>query len=85
MAWLAKKLGTDDFEELVGKLPENAIGSHTVVSSSMRPIMDAFENTKRQFVCLGNPAESFIALPHPLSMEDDPARSIVGGELRITE
>jgi hypothetical protein len=85
MTWLERRLGTSDFESLGGKSPENAIGSHTVLEKEMPRIMAVFQDIKHQFKGLGYPEENWITLPRPLNQEHDPARSIIDGELRITE
>lgn len=85
MTWLERRLGTPDFERLVEELPENAIGSHTTFGEGMQRIMTAFQSIKHQFKGLGNPEASWIVLPQPLHQQNDPARSIIDGELRITE
>jgi hypothetical protein len=85
MIWLERRLGPEDFKSLVGESPEDAIGSHIVFGSEMQKIMTAFQNIKHQFKGLGHPEESWIILPQPLNQQHDPARSIVNGELRITE
>jgi hypothetical protein len=85
MIWLERRLGPEDFKSLVGKSPEDAIGSHIVFEGEMQKIMTTFQDIKHQFEGLGYPEESWITLPQPLNKEHDPARSIVNGELRITE
>jgi hypothetical protein len=85
MAWLEKMLGPSDFEELVGELFAKAIGSHNVIEPKVQQIMLDFQTIKHEFKGLGEPAEGFIGLPWPLSTLDDPARSIVNGEIRISE
>jgi hypothetical protein len=85
MTWLKRRLGTSDFKSLGEESPENAIGSHTVFGKEMQRIMTAFQGIKHQFEGLGYPEESWIALPQPLNQQHDPARSIIDGELRITE
>jgi hypothetical protein len=85
ITWLKQKLGPQDSEAVIGEWPENAIGSHTVIEPKMQQIMTDFQLIKHQFKGPGNPAESFIVLPHPLSMVDDPSRSIHDGEILITE
>jgi hypothetical protein len=85
MTWLEQKLGLLDFEELVGESSANAIGSHIIIGPKMQQIMLDFQVIKHQFKGLGDPAESIIHLPNPLNKLHDPSRSIVGGELCITE
>jgi hypothetical protein len=85
MTWLKRRLGTLNFESLGGESPENAIGSHTMLEKETLRIMTAFQDIKHQFKGLGYPEESWIALPQPLNRQHDPARSIIDGELRITE
>jgi len=85
MTWLEKRLGPSDFEELVGKSPADAIGSHNIIEPKMQQIMLDFQDIKHEFKGLGHPPESFISLPQPLNTQHDPSRSIVEGEIRITE
>src|SRR5437667_12510502 len=57
--WLAKKLGPTDFQKVGGRLPENDIGSHTIVEPEMRKIMKDFEGIKRSFAG-STPGMSYI-------------------------
>jgi hypothetical protein len=83
--WLERKLGAVDFRSLVGDLPENEIGSHTVVEPRMQKLMRDFETIKQRFNGISDPEESYISsLPRPLNQTHDPNRGLYDGELRIT-
>jgi hypothetical protein len=83
--WLKGKLGDADFQILVGGSYESDIGSHTIVEPLMRNIMEDFEVIRKNFKGTGIPREVYIALPRPLDQLHDPDRSIIEGEIRITQ
>ena len=84
MTWLEEKLGPKDFSHVAEYSPEYAFGSHTIVGGNMEKIMREFRVIKHQFKGVDDPAKSHISLPYPLSMQHDPLRNIIDGELCVT-
>lgn len=62
---------------------ESAVGSHTTITAGMNALMNSFEAVKRQFT--GGTWLSSITLPSVLEIEDDSAKGISDGEIRITQ